>query len=154
MLGADLSLVATGLVVMEHSTLEVVEWELVRTAKSDDIHDLQMRCHAQWLRVRYWAKRVDRIALEALAFGAAHGDTRPVAVYEVIAYRLWRAGYMWATVPSTSVKKLATGKGRAKKPEMVQAAMEQGFSPDVPKSLANNLADAYFVARWYVDGMM
>ncbi len=145
---------ATGLVVWDHAKQEVWDWELVRTAKSASPRDLQQRVHAQWLRVRYWAKRTDRICLEALAFGANHGDSRPVAVYEVISYRLWRSGYEWTAVSNNTVKKFATGKGNAKKPEMVQAAMEQGFNPDVPKSLVNNVADAYFVARWYAETMM
>ena len=153
-LGGDLSLVATGIVVWDHAAQAVANYELVRTGKTDDPFDLYQRVHEQWKRVRYWAKRVDRIALEALAHGASHGDSRPVAVFEVVCYRLWREDFMWSIVPSNSAKKLATGKGNASKEMMVQAAREAGFEPDVPKSLAHNLADAYWVARWYSETKM
>lgn len=153
-LGCDLSLAATGLVVWDHAAQAVSDYELVRTHKVDEPYDLQRRVHEQWRRVRHWATQVDRIAIEGCAFGASHGDTRPVAVYEVVSYRLWRAKYMWTVVSTNTVKKHATGRGNASKGEMVEAANAAGFLPIVTKSLANNLADAYWVARWYSDTFM
>lgn len=144
-LGCDLSLTATGLVLLhEH---QVISYRLIRSGPGDDPYDLQKRIHEVARAVVFLAKLADRVVLEGHAFGASNSDTRPHELSGVVKYRLWRGGVGFEVHSPTAVKRHATGNGSANKKQMVEAAAQAGFAPvGVPASLVNNLADAFWVA--------
>lgn len=154
-LGGDLSLAATGVVLWDTESRGVVAYELVRTKEDkEDHYSLQRRTHHIWKRVLFFAKRSDRICIEQLAPSPSNSDNRPASVSGVILYRLWRQNYQFRTVHNNTLKLHATGLGRASKGEMVAAAALEGFEPDVPASLRHNVVDAYWAARWLAEGSL
>ena len=146
--GLDLSLTGTGIVVLS-STQRVVMHALVKTKKDEEqTYDLQERIHTIVDAVSLYCRDTDvnTIVIEDHAFHPARGsDTRPHELSGVVKYELWRLdmGFLLANI--STVKKFATGKGNASKEEMRVAAGVAGFEPGAKN---DNLADAYFLARW------
>lgn len=69
---------------------------------------------------------------------------------------LWKCGYQFVTVPPTVIKKMATGKGNAKKEQMLDAfvqenkvnlsnIMDQTGKLDSP---VTDVVDAYYIAKY------
>lgn len=93
--------------------------------------------------------------MEGLSFGSMTNATRDLAKLQGIIEKevFDRVGLVCEIVAPTSLKKFATGSGRAKKEEMFEALPEEIsilFS-EVPKTKGRfDLTDAYFLARFGV----
>jgi crossover junction endodeoxyribonuclease RuvC len=98
--------------------------------------------------------KVDRVALEGLAFGGVGDATRNLAGLQYVIVTLLRFEDKLPTmiIPPTNVKKMATGKGNAKKEDLYAA-----LPPDVKEIFeANNykktkglydMTDAYWIGQ-------
>lgn len=144
-MGLDLSLTATGLVVCEGTTpvLEVV----IKTNSDEyrgewDSNQRRIARITDGIALHIEEQEPYRIGIENAAFGAKRSDTRPHEVSGVVKQRLWEAEFVFELVSTTSIKMLATGNGRASKRDMVLAAQQCGV-----QSKDNNVADAYWVAQ-------
>jgi Holliday junction resolvasome RuvABC endonuclease subunit len=99
----------------------------------------------------------DSIYIEGYSFGSSGSSL--AQIHEncgVLKYELFKGGYTYNTVPPTSVKKFATGKGNAKKDQMCQQFIddtgiklhEEFGSKKIDSKPAQDLVDAYYIAKW------
>ena len=108
-------------------------------------------------RLADWAISVitfDRglVMLEAYAFGA-RGDavTKIAENGGVLKHEFLNYGIPFETVPPTTVKKYATGRGNAKKLDMYDAFVERtGVEVDQFKAWSD-IVDSYFIAMYFRD---
>ena len=108
-------------------------------------------------RLADWAVGVitfDRglVMLESYAFGA-RGDavTKIAENGGVLKHEFLNYGIPFETVPPTTVKKYATGKGNAKKLDMYDAFVERtGVEVDQFKAWSD-IVDSYFIAMYFRD---
>lgn len=138
-MGLDLSLTGTGLVVV--SSGGVIHYELITTSKQSYPHDGE--------RLLYIKKRIMKQArfyrpvLTCIEGAAMSGKEK--RIYELagtVKTFLVKQQLPYEIVHIGTLKKLATGYGRASKDEMVKAAQE--FCPEVED---DNIADAIHLAR-------
>jgi crossover junction endodeoxyribonuclease RuvC len=67
-------------------------------------------------------ENIDKIVLEGMSFGSISTSVRPLAgVYYQILILAYINNLEWEEIAPTSVKKFATGSGKAKKPDMWKA---------------------------------
>lgn len=138
-MGLDLSLTGTGLVVVTDSA--VSHYELITTSKQSHPHDGERLLYIKQ-RVMKQVKHF-RPVLTCIEGAAMSG--REKRIYELagtVKTGLVKTGFPYEIVHIGTLKKLATGYGRASKDEMVQAAQE--FCPEVED---DNIADAIHLAR-------
>ena len=108
-------------------------------------------------RLADWAISVltfDRglVMLESYAFGA-RGDavTKIAENGGVLKHEMLNYGIPFETVPPTTIKKYATGKGNAKKLDMYDAFVERtGVEVDHFKAWSD-IVDSYFIAMYFRD---
>lgn len=161
-MGLDLSLTATGLLVMED--LRVRRWRLLETepvgqeGQSRGLLPSGMFRGHQDERIEWsvshirkaWRKfRPDLVVIEEYAFGArGRGLTGLHEHGGVVRNFLFRVEAPYVVVTNNVIKEYATGKGRASKKEMIQAAID--LWPAFPKDLKknDNVADAYHLAHF------
>lgn len=94
--------------------------------------------------------RVDRVAYEYAAFQKGHALEQFHALSMAVKVWAHEAGYPCYKVPSANIKRVITGKGNAKKPEMiagVNALYDLGLDPeeltpnsDIADAIATGLA--------------
>lgn len=141
-LGLDLSLTSTGVVVWDGT---VVGFANPKTKAPDNQSD-QKRIDTivQEVVATITAYDPTDIWIENHAFGASvGGDTRPHEVSGVIKYVLWKRARDFRLVSPLTVKKFATGYGKASKEDMLVAA--RVIWPECPN---HDLADALHIARY------
>lgn len=157
-LGLDLSLSCTGIVVLTHTS---VKWKAVKTKR---LNELPKRAtSAMWNGV-FYGNTEDRITFVVLSVFQAWTQVRPQLVcvedyafsrhsraltplHElggVVKHYLSIGEILWLPVGSTESKKYATGKGTASKPQMLARARQ--LWPGCPKIF--DVADAFHVARF------
>lgn len=84
------------------------------------------------------------VGIEGYAFSkSSPGLQERCEMTGVIKRYLWEKEILTVTPAPTQVKLWATGNGNAKKPEMISAALKDGFPYD-----EENMVDAYWVAEW------
>lgn len=142
--GLDLSLTATGLVVLNRQGKVIRQARLSTIHNGDDVYDDQVR--QAWFvnAIMLHLGDMTSVGIEGLAFGARGSSlTRLVELAGAVKLELWKRGIPYELVPPSSLKQLATGSGRATKNEMLAAARADGY--EAPE---HNMADAYWVAKW------
>lgn len=102
-------------------------------------------------------KNPERVVLEGLSFGSISPSVRILgAIYYMIQLQCFKAGIPVYTVTPTSLKKFATGKGKASKKDMWSVlpkdVMEEiSATFKTIKSGKYDVADSYFLGRYYLD---
>jgi Holliday junction resolvasome RuvABC endonuclease subunit len=92
----------------------------------------------------------DVVVLEGFAYAAKGRSTHEIGgLGWVVRMALHDRGIAWVEVPPSSLKKYATGRGNAGKPEMQAAAAKRlGHTPDRPD---DNVIDALFLRAMALD---
>lgn len=162
-MGVDQSLSCTGVVITEIDDVgnrKVIHSESIQTVKTHHtcpIADTITRAVfiADRLKQIVHEYDPDWIGLENLSYGSVGNATRNLAIlFGVICSALGLKAPR--VVPPTTLKKFATGNGRAGKKEMLAAI--EATDPIFFQTLNNmtikagkyDLADAYWIARWVV----
>lgn len=141
--GLDLSLTATGLIVLSRRGKVIRQVKLTTTHNGDEPYDDQVR--QAWIvhSIMLHLDGITQIGIEGHAFGVAHKDSRLIELAGAVKMQMWKQGIEFQLVPVGSLKQFATGNGRASKDEMLAAARADGYpAPE------HNMADAYWVAKW------
>ena len=151
-LGIDQSYTSSGFVVLQDD--EIIHTEIFKTPKDEDVFSRAWRISEKVVAmVREYA--VESVSIEGLAFGSVNANaTRDLAGLQfliVTKLRLVEKIPVMITAP-TSLKKFATGAGKATKKEMIaslpSSVLEHfkslGFK--VTTGLAD-ITDAYFLAQ-------
>ena len=132
-LGLDISLTKTGAATASGTTYTI------KGGKGDERLNTLFREVSQLAHDHHLAiiEDLPTHAMSAGLTGQAQGVAR---------LALWRARVPYVTVPPSVLKKWATGKGNAKKPEMIKAALEVAGGVD-PKvwTPTDDEADAYLL---------
>lgn len=160
-MGIDQSLTCTGVTITSMDDMgnrKVIYSETIQTAKTHHtcpIADTLTRAHQIASRLEDIVQEFnpDWIGLENLSYGSVGNATRNLAIlFGVICSTLKLDAPR--VVPPTTLKKFATGNGRAGKKEML-AAIEKAdstFFNQLDKMTIKagkyDLADAYWIARW------
>lgn len=153
-LGVDQSFTSTGVVLMEQGSDLIQHHQAIRSTKDQDMHH-RVREIYQGITALVEQHKPDHLVIEGLAFGIMGNATRDLGgLFYVITDRLrYDLGFNSIhVVAPTSLKKFATGSGKAKKPEMHTAL------PDHAKDLLkkhykktsglSDIVDAYWLAKW------
>lgn len=96
---------------------------------------------------------VAKIHFEGYAFGASSSAVTGLAeLGGVIRTMVFERGLDMDIIPPSSVKKFATGKGNAKKEQMVAAFKSQILVPDAISNCPslNDIADSFFISKFRV----
>lgn len=156
-MGIDQSLTSTAYVVV-NETKEVLSSGVVRSNKEDS---LPIRCRdiTQELVEATWMPEILngsdlKISIEGLSYGSIGSATRNLAVLMGwIQFGLYTGDSNWVETPATSLKKFATGNGKAEKVDMLEAVPEEfrehikaNYNKSGKKSGLTDLPDAYHLA--------
>lgn len=159
-LGIDQSYTSCGVVLLNDRT-ELISYTTIKSTKSDDI----------FARARYvtdvvahdWVDKYHplMIGLEGLAFSKFGDATRDLAGLQFTLVNHFRGVYTYDTtnllvVSPNELKKYATGKGNAKKEQMVASLPKdvvQSFKDQNYKKTTGlyDLADAYWIAKYVLE---
>ena len=141
-LGIDLSLNATGLVLLDgHADGAHCIWAKEVKIVGEGIkrkHDIVEKIIEE---VDAWAP--DRIVIEGYSMGKNMNSTIPLAeVGGLLRHALWAGDHSWLDPNAPQVKKFATGKGNAPKDVVMMHVLKRwGY-----ESATNNIADAFVCA--------
>lgn len=98
-----------------------------------------------------YASDADVVFIEGFSFGSKGSSLYEIGgLGYIVRHELWRGGLPYVEVPPSVLKKYATGKGTARKEEMLEAAIRR-FKYAGPAD--NNAVDAYLLwhlAKQYV----
>lgn len=154
-LAIDQSLTCTGWCLFEGE--ELLKFGTIRTSKEDG--SLLKRCYLVSHSLGYLVRthltgESDRVVNEALSYGSVGAATRNLAyLLGHIHADLLKESY--SEVAPTSLKKFATGSGRAKKQDMLEALpkdiLERFQEEGYKKSTGlYDLTDAYFIGKYFM----
>lgn len=149
-IGIDQSFTSTGVVVVDHYR-KLIGFKIITSDPKDD-NILRAWCITNSLRNFILDHPSPKIAIEGLAFSANGRTTRDLAGLQYAVAHMVRYGvYRELTiVPPTTLKKSATGSGRATKKDMVDALPQDVLAKFSQKYSMNkgltDLADAYHLA--------
>lgn len=95
---------------------------------------------------------VDHILIEGYSFGSSAGRAFDIAENcGLLKHYIWMEQYKFSTIPPTTLKKFATGKGNADKEAMHEAFKAEKFDLQEllsqKKTPTSDLIDAYFLAK-------
>ena len=157
LLSIDQSLTCSGIMVWDNKN--VVHFACIKT-KNDIEVIYRIRYILDEIRSIVEKYSITKVVVESLPYGAVSRSVRPLAaLYYLIHHTCIDLGIEFTESNVTSVKKLATGKGNAKKETMILALQEQerGLFNDILKAgfkkttgLAD-LADSYFIGKLQIE---
>lgn len=95
---------------------------------------------------------VDHVLIEGYSFGSSAGRAFDIAENcGLLKHYLWKDGYKFSTIPPTTLKKYATGKGNSDKDVMHDAFKTERFDLQEllgqKKTPTSDLVDAFFLAK-------
>jgi crossover junction endodeoxyribonuclease RuvC len=139
--GLDLSLTATGLVVLDHAAF-VTSKEVISSKKTEVLRLVEIADRIV-IAIRPF-KNEASVYMEGYSFASRSGQAFSIGeLGGVVKAYLFKEGITPKIIPPTSLKKFVTGKGNAKKELMLKEVYKKwGVDFD-----DNNLADAYGLAR-------
>lgn len=143
-IGLDLSLTNTGVSIIDNLTGPPIMGSIIKTNPKEM---LEARIEHIRATIRLLLREFPPTlaVVEGHTFGPrAHAATQIHEVAGVVKNLLYRRKILTYLVPPATLKKAATGDGRAKKPEMIAAA--QILWPKCPNN--DNIADAFHLARY------
>lgn len=106
----------------------------------------------RFLRFRAWVKDIlelvqpDVVAYEAPHHRGGHATALAVGLRTILLAEVASRGIEHTSVHTATLKKHATGNGRASKDEMIAAACQLGYAPS-----DDNEADALHVLHWALE---
>jgi len=154
-LSIDQSYTCSGIVVLNDGQVE--HCEVFKTKKPEDKKDMGVTYHRAFLVAEHIsgiAKKYkpDFISIEGLAFGMRGNATRDLAglQFVIVVDLIERLGFSVEVVSPKTAKLFATGSGKAKKIEMIEALPEDTLKLfqdlGVKKTTGlGDLADAYWI---------
>lgn len=99
----------------------------------------------------------DRIGIEGYSMGSRGMVFNIGENTAVLKYRLYEGGYNFISIAPTTIKKFATGSGRADKKKMVET-FHQKVSPNISQTIFNSpekyaspvsdIVDSYYIAKY------
>lgn len=150
-IGIDQSYSSCGWCVIDDG-MNIIAHGIIKSDKSINIFDRALLIATEIYRI-FAIYDPTIVKLEGLAFGMTGNVTRDLAglLFTIVSVlKSHTPGVNIALIPPTSVKKFATGSGKAKKPEMILALPEhvrQLFEQSYKKTTGlTDLADAYWIA--------
>jgi Holliday junction resolvasome RuvABC endonuclease subunit len=151
-LGIDQSYTGSGFCIINEAC-EVIEFGLIKSDKTQTSYERALSTALQIcdLIAHY---NPDEVNIEGLAFGMTGNATRDLAglLYTIVnVTKLKHPSVAYVMHSPTTVKKRATGSGKAKKPEMIAALPEGLRSAILERGIKKttglaDIADAYFIA--------
>lgn len=138
-MGADLGLNNTGIVILNRAG--EVTWHDVVGTDPDELLEERI----EWISsmvLRYAQQPKTLVAVERGVHGGRFTDSRTWELAGVVKNKLYTASLPFILLTPPSVKKFATGNGRASKKQMVAAAAAAGFVTKIEDE-----ADAYWIAQ-------
>lgn len=140
-LGIDLSLTNTGLAVIDDAD-DLLDFKSIKTTPKERDPSRMDRIKTEVIAL---ANTCEVVGLERGVFGP-HSDSRVHEIGGLIKWALWKEcfveGQDLIIVSPMTVKKFATGSGRADKNDMLMAAAQRYTFPR-----DHNIADAIHIAR-------
>jgi hypothetical protein len=155
-MGLDLSLTGTGLVVWDAEAQQVRAAHLFGTLPKDGHRIARADVIASFVTRHYGHLRPELVGLEDYAHGTKTNQSTLGELGAIVKLRLWEAGYepeRLSMQTASHVKLFATGRGRHEKWEgkmpMIEAAEPFLLAAGVPSRLRDddNVCDALHVAR-------
>lgn len=166
-MGIDQSLSSTGIYCLKN--FKPYKCEVIRTSAepkktpkqayvSENVYK-RIAYIATHIRVSILDFEVDHVAIEGLGFAAKGNQTRTLAglqhviINELVSLNMTH-GLTWEIVPPNTLKKFATGHGKASKDDMLSFMMdydptEWAYLKDIPKSHGReDLVDAFWLAHY------
>lgn len=153
-IGADQSFTSTGCIVLDNDG-KVVDVRRFSSTKTLDMYDRAAQV-AKFIVDLSIEVNADCIAIEGLAFGIRGSATRDLAGLQyIIICEIRRCiGKDIKIIAPLTLKKFATGSGKAKKSDMIAAVppdvilfmKDKGMK--ITKAGLNDVADAYFLAKY------
>lgn len=133
--GLDLSLTGTGVSISGDATM-------VCTTR---LRGVERLIHLRDAVLRVCDKPDTLVVVEGFAFGTGRqsGSYEIGGLGWVVRVALHEAGVVWVDVPPAVLKKFATGKGNAGKPDMLAAAIRVGYEGPTD----DNCVDAWWLQR-------
>ena len=157
-MGIDQSLTCTGVVILRHynDQYEVLHVEAISTTKTGledyaDTLDRAIRIADRLVEISKEFEVTD-YCIEGLSFGSAGNATRNLAMLMAIICLKLEITNPY-TVPPTTLKKYATGNGRADKKAMLASIEQENevlfnyLNPMTIKAGKYDLADAYYLSK-------
>ena len=147
--GLDLSLVGTGLVIINNQ-FEIINQSLFSTTPKQITEDRLISITADIEKeISQWCGNEPTIIyIEGLAFGArGQAMLELAALHYFVRIFLYTSHYDYKVIPPTQVKKFVTGKGNAKKELMLLKTYKKWGETFED----NNMCDAYCLARYAID---
>jgi Holliday junction resolvasome RuvABC endonuclease subunit len=149
-LGIDQSYRSTGIVIIENDI--IIHCERYVTNIDNDVYARadELATHIKSIALRF---NPTKIGLEGLSFGSTGNVTRDLGglLFTIILY-LRHSGFYPKVIAPPTVKKLATGSGRAKKEQIIESlptnVRGEFDALGVKKTTGlSDLADAYWIAK-------
>lgn len=95
-------------------------------------------------KVKSLVNKTDKVTIEGFSYGSrGRGVSTQYGIGWILRYVLYYAGVDFIEIPPTTLKKFATGKGNAKKEDMILPIYKRyGF-----EDKSDNVRDAYVLAQ-------
>ena len=166
-MGIDQSLSSTGTYFLKN--FKPYKCEVIRTsAEEKKTPAMSFVSESVYERIAYLADHiraqihtfdVDHVAIEGLGFAAKGNQTRTLAglqhvIINELVHLSKKRELTWEIVPPNTLKKFATGHGKASKDDMLSFMMdfdprEWAFFKDIPKTHGReDLVDAFWLAHY------
>jgi len=153
LMSIDQSLSSSGIIIWE----DTIQWALASSSKEDTII-MRIKSITSQINDLISKYNVTHVVIESLPYGINSTSVRPLAgLYFCIGNLCEDLGVQFDESNVTAVKKYATGSGKAKKADMIEAAINA--APKLFKEIMSNnvrkttgladLADAYWIGRYY-----
>lgn len=150
-LAIDQSYTSSGIVILEDG--EMTHFELFTTDPTKDIFSRAWEV-ATHINSMVLGRNPDHIVMEGLAFSKFGNATRDLAGLQFVIVTLLRfvTKYNVIIIPPNTVKKVATGSGKAKKEQLLEAlpiAVKERFVAAGAKKTKGlyDLSDAYWIGQ-------
>lgn len=153
-LGLDQSFTKSGIVILDND--EMVHFELYKTDKKEDIYKRTWDI-TQHVKNLSRTQKIDVVSIEGLAYAMKGNATRDLAglQFSIITTLRYIENIRVEIIPPNTVKKIATGKGNAKKEKLLEC-----LPKDIHKRFLDfgvrkttgitDLTDAYWIAKSFL----
>lgn len=138
--GIDPSLKSTGVVILDEKGKVVEQFALPIGTEEEPQKYMRI---AKQIR-KHLDPSTDKVLIEAFSFGSkGAGVSKMYGIGWTIRIMLVEQGFKWGEVAPTALKKFASGKGQAKKEDMILPVYKKwGF-----ESTVNDITDAFVLSR-------
>jgi crossover junction endodeoxyribonuclease RuvC len=139
--GLDLALIRTGVAVVN-----IGQGPTTCTCFHFDSTPVRGHERLQKIQTAVWeeTEQADLVVMEGLAYAAPDSRRALAGAWWLVQHMLWAEGKPVAVVPPATLKQYATGRGNAKKPEVMAAVNSEAFP--YFRTRDDNAADAAVLA--------